>query len=119
MEARTGELFLARIEGTVVVTLRLSAQNPWLGDTGFFTANRRPLFLTSMAVHPSVQRQGVGRGAIHAVLRLATQRRADALRLDAFDAPAGAGGFYRKCGFHEVHRARYFDTPLIWFERLL
>jgi len=44
---------------------------------------------------------------------------ADALCLDAYDTDAGAGEFYRKCGFTEVGRAVYRNTPLIYFERLL
>ena len=44
---------------------------------------------------------------------------ADALCLDAYDADAGAGGFYRKCGFTEVGRATYRHTPLIYFEMLV
>lgn len=119
MEIRSGELYIAREEDVVVGTLRLSAQNPWIGGTGFFTERPNPLHLTSMAVHPTRQRQGIGRACIEAVKDLARARGGGAIRLDAFDAPAGASGFYRKCGFREVHRARYFDTPLIWMEFLL
>jgi hypothetical protein len=43
----------------------------------------------------------------------------DAIRLDAYDAEAGAGEFYRKYGFREVGRASYRNVPLIYFERLL
>jgi GNAT superfamily N-acetyltransferase len=116
VETRTGELFLARVEGSVVATLRLSPRNPWIGEIDFFTARENPLFLTSMAVHPAAQRQGIGRACVEAVKRIAISRGAGAIRLDAFDAPAGAGEFYRKCGFREVRRAVYFDAPLIWFE---
>jgi hypothetical protein len=52
-------------------------------------------------------------------LRLARTWRADALRLDAYDADAGAGEFYRKCGLREVGRATYRDTPLVYFESRL
>lgn len=119
LEARGGELFVARIEHTIMATLRLSAKNPWMGDTGFFTPCAQPLFLTSMAVHPGVQRQGIGRACVEAAKRFGAARHAGAIRLDAFDAPAGAGEFYRKCGFREVQRAQYFDTPLVWLEVLL
>jgi len=38
----------------------------------------------------------------------------------AFDHPqAGAGEFYRKCGFRETGRATYRTVPLIYYERLL
>ena len=43
----------------------------------------------------------------------------DAIRLDAYDAAAGAGEFYAKCGFREVGRATYRGTPLIYFELML
>jgi len=39
--------------------------------------------------------------------------------LDAYDAQAGAGEFYRKCGFEEVGRVIYRGTPLIYFQLLL
>lgn len=44
---------------------------------------------------------------------------ADAIRLDAFDAAAGAGPFYAKCGFREVARVTYRKDPLIYFELTL
>jgi hypothetical protein len=44
---------------------------------------------------------------------------ADAIRLDAFDADAGAGGFYAKCGWGEVARVTYKKDPLIYFELVL
>jgi hypothetical protein len=43
----------------------------------------------------------------------------DAIRLDAYNADADAGEFYRKCGFREVGRALYRNVPLIYFEMLL
>jgi hypothetical protein len=42
----------------------------------------------------------------------------DAIRLGAYDADAGAGAFYEKCGFQEVGRATYRTVPLIYFEML-
>lgn len=44
---------------------------------------------------------------------------ADAIRLDAFDAEAGAGGFYAKCGYREVAHIVYKVDPLVYFERML
>jgi GNAT superfamily N-acetyltransferase len=118
-EIEGGDLYVGRLEEAVIATLRLATRNPWIGDTAFFTERPQPLYLTSMAVLPPHQGQGVGRACIEAVKRIAAERGAGAIRLDAFDAPAGAGGFYAKCGFREAHRADYFDTPLIWFECLL
>jgi hypothetical protein len=44
---------------------------------------------------------------------------ADAVRLDAYDAPAGAGGFYARCGYRERGRVTYRGVPLIYFEHVL
>ena len=44
---------------------------------------------------------------------------ADAIRLDAYDADAGTGEFYRKCGFRECGRRVYRGTPLIYYELVL
>jgi hypothetical protein len=37
---------------------------------------------------------------------------AQAIRLDAYDAAAGAGGFYATCGYRETGRVR--GTPLVY-----
>jgi hypothetical protein len=34
-------------------------------------------------------------------------------------AKAGAGPFYASCGWIEVGRAKYRNTPLVYFEHLL
>ena len=115
-ELRTSVLLIARDVQALVGTLRLSLRNPWLGDTNFFRAGTRPVFLTSMAIAPARQRQGVGRALLAAAARTARELGADAIRLDAYDAPAGAGEFYRKSGFREVRRGSYNGTRLIWFE---
>jgi hypothetical protein len=44
---------------------------------------------------------------------------ADAIRLDAYDAQAGAGPFYTKCGYRELAHVVYKNNPLIYFERIL
>jgi GNAT superfamily N-acetyltransferase len=119
-ELRHSVLLFAREEGSALGTLRLSLRNPWLGDTGFFTPCDRPVYLTAMAVDPKVQGRGIGRRLLEEAQRVArTDLRGEAIRLDSYDAPAGAGGFYRKCGFREVRRAEYNGTPLLWFERIL
>jgi GNAT superfamily N-acetyltransferase len=69
-----------------------------------------------MAVHPELQRNGVGRLLLKEAEAIARAWPADAIRLDAFDAEAGAGGFYAKCGWREVGRVTYRKDPLIYFE---
>jgi GNAT superfamily N-acetyltransferase len=99
-----------------VATLTLSTRKPWAIDTRYFSPARRPLYLTAMEVSPELQRQGIGRKCLQEANRIAREWPADALRLDAFDAVAGAGEFYRKCGFREVGRVTYRGAPLIYFE---
>ncbi|HVS51922.1 MAG TPA: GNAT family N-acetyltransferase [Opitutaceae bacterium] len=112
----SGGVYHARDEGAVVASLKLSPRSPWLMDLKFFTAGTRPLYLTSMAVSPRRQRQGVGRSCLAEARGIALESGHDAIRLDSYDAAAGAGEFYRKCGFREVRRDRYNGTPLLWFE---
>jgi GNAT superfamily N-acetyltransferase len=72
-----------------------------------------------MAVALACQRQGIGRQCVRQVLDLCRERSADAIRLDAYDAPAGAGEFYQKCGFDELGRASYRGCPLRYFEKFV
>jgi GNAT superfamily N-acetyltransferase len=72
-----------------------------------------------MAVEPSLQRRGLGRAMLDDVRRIVRAWPADAVRLDAYDTLAGAGPFYAKCGFHEVHRATRRQIPFIYYELLL
>ncbi|MGD0302746.1 MAG: GNAT family N-acetyltransferase [Bryobacteraceae bacterium] len=116
---RTSTVYVARRRGRLIATLALSTKKPWAIDKKYFSASRRPLYLTSMAVAPDQQRQGVGRLCIKAVRQIAAEWPSDAIRLDAYDSKAGAGEFYAKCGFREVGRATYRNAPLIYFEMLL
>ncbi len=79
----------------------------------------RPLYLTDMAVAPAAQRQGVGRHLLEAAKDVARGWPGQAIRLDAYDAAAGASEFYARCGFREVGRVAYRGVPLVYFECLL
>jgi GNAT superfamily N-acetyltransferase len=118
-DMRNSHVFVARRKGTLVATLRLTTKKPWSIDPKYFSACIRPLYLLSMAVAPELQRQGIGRLCLAEVREICRQWPADAIRLDAYDAPAGAGPFYSKCGFREVGRASYRGCPLAYFEMLL
>lgn len=115
----TSKVLIAREEGTVLATLRIATRPPWMGDLEFFTPCRTPLYLTTMAVAPKYQLQGIGTACLAEVDRLAADWPADAIRLDAYDLPAGAPDFYRKNGYTEVRRAPYHGTPLVYFEKLI
>ena len=113
---RTSRVFVAR-EGTEVVgTLILATKKPWAIDIDYFTACDRPLYLLAMSVTPAKQRQGIGRRCLEEAKRIAWEWPADAIRLDAYDAPCGAGGFYVRCGWSVVGRVVYRNTPLIYYE---
>jgi GNAT superfamily N-acetyltransferase len=116
---RTSTVYVGRYRNRLIATLALSTRKPWTIDKKYFSASRRPLYLTAMAVAADRQRQGIGRLCIDRARRIAIEWPSDAIRLDAYDAEAGAGEFYSKCGFREVGRATYRTAPLIYFEMLV
>jgi predicted N-acetyltransferase YhbS len=118
-QPKFSQILIARNQGHIVATLRLATKKPWAIDIAYFTKAERPLYLTGMAVHPTLQGLGVGRLLLQEAEAAARAWPADAIRLDAFDAQAGAGPFYAKCGFREVARVKYKGNPLVYFELVL
>jgi GNAT superfamily N-acetyltransferase len=116
---RTSRVLVARDAGRIVGTLRLATKKPWAIDRAYFAEVRRPLYLTDMAVLPSHQRNGIGRFMLLEAAIVARQWPGDSICLDAYDAPAGAGTFYAKCGYRQVGRRTYRGVPLLYFELLL
>lgn len=116
---RRSRVLVARKGKTIVGTLHLPTKKPWAIDVSYFTPVKKALYLTHMAVIPTMQRQGIGRRLLEEAVIQARDWPANAIRLDAFDADAGAGGFYAKCGFREAGRVVYRKTPLIYFELVL
>jgi GNAT superfamily N-acetyltransferase len=110
---------LAKRGRKLVGTLRLATKRPWAIDVSYFTPVRRALYLLDMAVDPGAQRRGVGRALLERAAVVAREWPADAIRLDAYDAPAGAGPFYAKCGYRACGRAVYRDVPLLYYELVL
>ncbi|HEX6307727.1 MAG TPA: GNAT family N-acetyltransferase [Longimicrobiales bacterium] len=103
----------------IVTVLRLATKKPWSIDVSWFTPVKRPLYLTGMAVSVAQQGVGLGRAAIEDACRVTREWPASSIRLDAWDAEAGAGGFYARCGFEERGRVRYRGNPLVYYELLL
>jgi len=116
---QTSRILVAQTSAGIIATLRLATKKPWAIDPKYFVTVRRPLYLLDMAVQPDLQRQGIGRRLLEEAKAVAANWPAQAIRLDAYDATAGAGDFYCKCGFREVGRVTYRGTPLIYFELLL
>jgi GNAT superfamily N-acetyltransferase len=116
---RHARLRLGRSGKRVLTVLRLATKKPWAIDVTYFTPVKRPLYLTGMAVSVAHRGQGLGRLAVEDARAVARAWPADAIRLDAYDAEAGAGGFYAKCGFRERGRIVYKRDPLVYYELTL
>lgn len=116
---RFSRIRVGRAGKRIHTVLRLATRKPWSIDPSYFTVVRRPVYLTGMTVAVGHQRAGLGRQAMEDARQIAAAWPADAIRLDAYDAPAGAGAFYERCGFQERGRVVYKGQPLIYYELLL
>lgn len=116
---KTSRVLVMRNDAEIIATLRLATEKPWAIDRAYFSAVSKALYLHDMAVIPNMQRQGIGRCLLREAITQAKAWPSNAIRLDAYDANAGAGVFYAKCGFREVGRVTYRKIPLIYFEMLL
>ena len=115
----TSKIIIARLYDKIVGTCRLATKKPWAIDAAYFTPVSHVLYLVDMAVAPHAQCHGIGRQLIAEALRITAAWPAGAIRLDAYDADAGAGGFYQKCGFIEKGRVTYRSVPLVYYEYML
>jgi GNAT superfamily N-acetyltransferase len=118
-DIRTSQVILAWEDSVAVGTARLATKRPWAINPAYFTPASKALYLTDMAVMPRWQGQGIGRRCLEQAKAVAAGQEAIAIRLDAYDGPAGAGAFYAKCGFAERGRVSYRSTRLIYYEMLL
>ncbi len=116
---RHARVRVGRLGRRIVTVLRLAPKKPWAIDVAYFTPVKRPLYLTGMAVSVVHQGRGLGRLALADARAVARTWPADAIRLDAYDAAAGAGPFYAACGFEERGRVVYRGNPLVYYELLL
>lgn len=119
LSLRHARVRVGRSGRRILTVLRLATKKPWAIDVAYFTPVTRPLYLTGMAVSVAHQRQGLGRQALEDARAVALAWPADAIRLDAFDAEAGAGPYYAKCGYRECGRVVYKGDPLVYYELLL
>jgi GNAT superfamily N-acetyltransferase len=116
---RTSHVLVAQSDKDIVGTLRLETKKPWAIDLDYFTVVGRSLYLHDLAVFPERQGQGIGKCLLEEAKQIARGWPSDAIRLDAYDAAAGAGSFYARCGFAEVGRKTYRGVPLIYYELIL
>jgi GNAT superfamily N-acetyltransferase len=116
---RHSRVRVGRDKQRILTIVRLARKKPWAIDVSYFTPVKSPLYLTGMTVSVPHQGLGLGRLALEDAIEVAREWPADALRLDAYDAPAGAGEFYARCGFTERGRVVYKGNPLVYYELLL
>lgn len=119
LSQRHARVRVGKVGRRVCTVLRLAAKKPWAIDVSYFTQVKRPLYLTGMAVSVAHQGKGLGRLALEDAVAVARAWPADAIRLDAYDANAGSGRFYARCGFQERGRVVYKGNPLVYYELLL
>jgi len=113
------KLLVVKHRDQIIGALRLTTKKPWAIDVNYFTKVLQPLYIVGIDVGSTWQGKGVGRYMLEQIKPVATAWPAQALRLDAYDNAAGAGNFYRKCGYTERGRVVYKNNPLIYFEYLL
>jgi GNAT superfamily N-acetyltransferase len=99
---RQGAVYVLRQRKKIIATLTLSTRKPFAIDRKFLSASKHPIYLTAMAVVPELQRQGIGRHCVDEAKKIDKRWLGDVICLDAYDAAAGAGEFYGRCGFREV-----------------
>jgi GNAT superfamily N-acetyltransferase len=115
-QIRASHVLLARQDKEIVGTVRLVEARQWAIDSSAFTPASIALYVLGLATAPDHRRRGIGRALIEAAKAKARTWPAQALWLDAYDHPAGAGAFYRACGFREVGPGSHGELQLIFFE---
>lgn len=116
---RHKRVIIARKGERIVGTLNLQTKKPWAIDVSYFTPVKKSLYLTGMAVLPAMQDQGIGRALLDEAAEITRKWPADVIRLDAWDADAGAGPFYAECGYQELAHTTYKGNPLVYFKLVL
>ena len=116
--AAAGTLFGVERDSALIGTFTLSEQKIGFYHKSWFREPDAPaLYLTNMAIDPAEQRKGIARCPMKYIERIARERELRALRFDAYDAPAGAGPFYRKCAYTLVHRGTIGAVGLEYYEK--
>ena len=72
-DMRNAVVYVLRQRNKVIATLTLGPKKPWAIDRKYFSKCDRPLYLTSMAVAPDLQRQGIGRRCLEDARKIVKQ----------------------------------------------
>jgi GNAT superfamily N-acetyltransferase len=116
---KSSRVLVAHQQRKIIGTIRMETNKPWAIDLRYFRPVCKAVYLHDFDVAPERQRAGIGRALLERAKALARQWPVEAIRVDAYDGPAGAESFYRKCGFVEVGRAVYRGVPLVYLEFVL
>jgi GNAT superfamily N-acetyltransferase len=113
---KSSRMVVATRRGRIVGTVRMETKKPWAIDLNYFTPACTAVYLHNVNVNPTLQRTGIGRQLMEYVKQVAKDWPVAAIRLDAYDGPAGGGPFYSKCGFKKLGHAIYRGVPLVYYE---
>lgn len=117
---QSDSLFVIVKDAVIVGTFCFTTKKAGFYRRGWFAFPDDPAgYLLNMAIAPQHQRQGIGREVMNHIDQLARSMKLLAVRFDAYEANAGAGGFYRKCGYQLVHVGKVGDVGLEYYEKVL
>jgi GNAT superfamily N-acetyltransferase len=118
--ASNGTLYVIESRSAAVGTLMLTDRKIGFYKNEWFARPEDAAgYLMDMAIDPDHQRRGIGRQSMALAEHLAKLAELRAIRLDAYRGAAGAGPFYKKCGYKLVHRGEINGTALEYFEKVL
>ena len=104
----------------LVATLRITDSKIGFYRSAWFSDPKaRAGYLMHMAVGPDHQRFGCGATLLREAEGVAMKQGLECVRLDSYDAPAGAGSFYAKAGYTHVYSGEVNGVPLQYWEKLL
>jgi len=118
IQART--VWVGELSGKLVATLRFTESKVGFYRSSWFSDPEACAgYLMHMAVSPDKQKRGYGTALLREVEAAAINRGLEYMRLDSYDAPAGAGPFYVKAGYNLVHSREINGVPLQYWEKSL
>lgn len=117
-QMRASRVLVARRDDRIVGTVRLATAQPALLPFNSFTPVSQAVYVFGLAVAPHTRKRGVGRTLMDMAKAALPDWPADALWLDAYDPPVGAGAFYERCGFRRAGRIDLGGVPLLFYEWL-
>jgi GNAT superfamily N-acetyltransferase len=111
-------LFVVEQGGELIGTFRLTdKKEAWYRASWFARPEAQAAYLRAMAIRPDDQRKGIGRFVMDWMEQRVQRKGLAALRFDAYDSKAGAGEFYRKCGYTHVHSGEFNGVALEYYEK--